>query len=121
MSRKATPVYGQTDHHKRPKSETVLSTWLRVNGKSRFALAREIGCDPKMVGYWADGRSLPSLIFAFKLERATNGGVPLESWLATEIGRLQWNNNRRNWSRWMEQRREGQRRRRLNGQAAQTG
>lgn len=98
------PIYSDLPRQKRPVSDTPLAAWLSVNGMSRFAFAREVGCDPNMVQLWANGRCLPSLVYAFKIDRATRGGVPPASWLGTELGRLTWNNTGRDWDRLDQQR-----------------
>jgi hypothetical protein len=49
-----------------------------------------VGCNPKMVDYWADGRCIPSLPYAFRIESITKGGVSAATWLGTPQGRLLW-------------------------------
>ena len=97
MARTATPVYGRTPAHKRPKGDTPLSIWLERTGTTKFTLAKALGCDPKMVGRWADGRALPGLVYAILLERVTQGGVLVYSWEATDLFRLAKNNNGVDW------------------------
>jgi hypothetical protein len=33
---------------------------------------------------------MPSLAAAFRIERATQGGVPVSSWLSTHLGKAEW-------------------------------
>jgi transcriptional regulator with XRE-family HTH domain len=74
----------------RPGTETPLFLWLRGQGLSVSAFAKAIGVDPKAAGYWINGRALPSLVNAFKVEKYTNGQVPVSSWLGTELGIATW-------------------------------
>lgn len=104
MARKATPVYGKTPAHKRPKGDTPLRVWISRTGTSHFALARALGCDPKMIGRWADGRALPGLYYAIELERVTQGGVLVYSWAGTELYTLIKSNNGVDWDKLDDQR-----------------
>lgn len=112
MARTPTPLYGSKPAHKRPRSDTPLSVWISRTGTSRYALAKELGCDPKMVGRWCDGRALPGLVYAIELERVTKGGVLVHSWAGTELFRLASNNNGVDWDVLMGQRLEEKRRNR---------
>lgn len=69
---------------------TPLRAWLDATGTSRYALAKELNCDPKLVKRWTEGVAIPHLVYAFKLEQATQGGVPVASWLGTTLGRELW-------------------------------
>ncbi len=64
--------------------------WFRASGQTVFALARAIGADPKTVYHWMYGQCIPELVYAFKIEAVTEGGVGVESWLGTELAQLQW-------------------------------
>ncbi len=75
---------------KRPKSETPLMVWFRASGQTIYSLARAIGADPKTVYHWMYGQCIPELVYAFKIEAVTEGGVGVESWLGTELAKLQW-------------------------------
>lgn len=88
--RPAPLYYGNTPANKRPINQTLLHTWLKQHGISRNGFARMVGCNPKMVDYWSDGRCIPNLIYAFQIEAVTEGGVSADSWLGTEAGRLAW-------------------------------
>lgn len=68
----------------------MLLSWLKSHGVSKNKFAKIIGSSPRMVDWWCDGRSLPGLIYAFIIERATEGGVAVEMWLGTEIGKQFW-------------------------------
>jgi len=59
-------------------------------GWSNKAFAATLGLERKRVEYWRNGQALPTLIWAFKLERTTGGKVPASSWLATELGQAAW-------------------------------
>lgn len=84
------PHLAKLVRYKRPGAETPLSVWLRTRGITQYQFAKVIGCSPKAVEWWASNRSMPGLVYAFKIERATQGGVPISSWLGTELGRLMW-------------------------------
>ena len=86
--------------------ETPLQAWLKMTGRSKYSIAKEMGVDPKIVTVWVSGRGLPSLLNAFKIEKATKGGVPAVSWLGTELGRILWNNSGTDWERLVGQRRQ---------------
>ena len=88
--RPSPPIAGK-NARKRPPSITPLSLWLKANQKSQCSLARDLGCDPKLVKLWTTGRVIPGLVYAFKIERQTEGGVPASSWLGTPLGREMWN------------------------------
>jgi hypothetical protein len=110
MGRTATPLYGGKEPNKRPKCETPLGVWIESTGTSRFSLAKQLGCDPKMVQRWTDGRALPGLVYAIELERVTQGGVLVYSWAGTELYKMIRNNNGVDWDVLIEQRRAEQRR-----------
>lgn len=91
MPRSPLPEYlAALPRHKRPTAETALSTWLRARGITQYQFARTIGADERAVGFWACNKSLPTLVFAFRIEQATQGGVPVSSWLGTTLGRILW-------------------------------
>lgn len=76
----------------RPKSETPLLVWFRASGLSVMEFSREIGADPKSVYHWMYGQVIPEVVYAFKIEAVTRGGCPVESWLGTELAKMQWQN-----------------------------
>ncbi len=84
--------YGETElpPHKRPKEETFLRKWLVANGISQGRLARAVGTTTRAISMWALGQVIPDLINAYLIEHATKGGVPVSSWLSTEIARKTW-------------------------------
>lgn len=87
---KPIPIYGKLPANKRPISRTLLHFYLQQHAISRSAFARKMGCNPNMVDYWCDGRCVPSLLYAFMIEKVTEGGVPAAAWLGTDVGRMQW-------------------------------
>lgn len=106
------------DDDSRPPSTTALSIWLKANGVSRYEMARRVKADPKQVKTWETGRVLPNLVYAFRIEQATKGGVPASSWLGTPLGRMMWNTIGLDWAKWMakkaeEDKRNGRRRKGL--------
>jgi hypothetical protein len=91
--------------------ETPLSKWMRESHVSAYEVAKRARISYKQVCKLRDGESLPSLVSAFRIDQATKGGVPPVAWLATPLGRKAWAEDH-NWERWMEQRREEQKRNR---------
>ena len=75
----------------RPVERSALAMWLRVRGISKARFASSLGCSKKSLDFWCDGQVVPTLIWAFRIERATGGGVPAVSWLGLEIAKTQWN------------------------------
>lgn len=88
--------------NKRPKSETPLLAWFRASGHTVVGFARALNCDPKSVYLWMYGQVIPELVYAFKIESLTEGGVPVESWLGTELAQLQWKHIHCNWEKYSE-------------------
>lgn len=78
--------------NERPMCETALRIWMSETGTTAATIARQVGRARALVGWWADGKQMPSLIDAFKLEQLSEGKVPVASWLGTELGQHLWNN-----------------------------
>lgn len=87
------------------EERTLLHYWLEKRDTSYYDFAKRIGHDPKTVNDLANGRRLPSYILAYKIQDVTEGGVPAESWLGTEIGRIRWNEVSFDWERWQKAKR----------------
>lgn len=87
----ALPITGKLRPHQRPVERTLLYAWLKAHQVSMKTLRDRVGCAPKMVDYWCNGQCIPSLPYAFQIEKVTDGGVPATSWLGTEMGRIAWN------------------------------
>lgn len=66
---------------------TVLSTYLRDRGISDEDFAPLIGRDRSMVNKLRHGRLRPTLDLADAIERATDGNVPIRSWLLSDATR----------------------------------
>lgn len=88
----------------RPSNPTPLAEWMRRHGISGYEMAKRTGASPSSVVAWAEGRTFPTLIAAFKIAAATKDGVPVSSWLGTEIGRRTWEDFGIDWARWDTQR-----------------
>lgn len=73
-------------------SDTALARWLYRNKMSAFAFAAKLRMNPQSVNNWVKGRVLPSLVVAFKIDELTKGEVPASSWLATAVGKWQYEN-----------------------------
>lgn len=74
----------------REPEETLLNRWMLKHGVTVRGLAESLGCCTQIVHYWRNGQQLPSLVYAFKLEKFTKGAVPVSSWLGTRVGKLAW-------------------------------
>lgn len=74
----------------RPIEETAFAVWLKAHGITKNGAARLLGCAPRMIDLWCTGRVIPSLIYAFGIEAFTEGGVSVDMWLGTQIGRHNW-------------------------------
>lgn len=83
--------------------ETPLAAWMRREAVSPYEVARRTGISYKQICQYRDGRALPSLVSAFKIERATNGAVSPVLWLGTPLGRHHWE-KRTDWDKWQETR-----------------
>ncbi len=83
--------------------ETPLAAWARRTGISMYEVTRRTGISYKQVCQYRDGRALPSLVSAFKLERATEGAVAPVLWLGTPLGRHMWDRHS-DWEKWQETR-----------------
>lgn len=72
---------------KRTGCPTPLNEWLLVSGVSIGELARGCGVERNTVKAWKRGTALPSLVCAVLLQQVTKGGVPVASWMGTELAR----------------------------------
>lgn len=54
------------------------------------SLAEAAGLDRQTLQHVADGKQLPSLLAAFRLDAVTQGAVPVASWLGTDLARSLW-------------------------------
>lgn len=92
MPRKAVPLYGGTPQSvsTRVGCPTPLDEWLIQNGVASTTLARRIGCHLRMVDHWRLGKVMPGLVYAFRIEQATGGGVPVAAWMGTERAKAEW-------------------------------
>ena len=92
-------MWGNTDADSRPKAETPLLLWCNAHGVSVFEVARGIRRDPKTLYRIAPNQQMPSLVLAFQLEKYSEGGIAVEQWLGTELGRLLWNTEGVDWEK----------------------
>lgn len=76
--------------NQRPPCDTPLMAWCEANDISIGAIARAVGVSYVAASLWATGRCLPHLVNAYKIERITHGGVPVSSWLGTEVAKAEW-------------------------------
>lgn len=96
----------------RPKHRTPLLDWMEEQGLRDWDLAKKIGCGPMAISYWKWNQVLPDLIHARKLEIATQGAVPMLSWLGTPYGKERYDKvanwekiARPGWAEWSEKKR----------------
>ncbi len=98
------PMMEYVKANDRPIQPTALDFYMKSRGISLFEFGRRLQVDWSAVKSWCNGQALPTLVNAFKIEKFTEGNVPAESWLSTDIGRIQWNTPGRNWDRLEKQR-----------------
>lgn len=72
-----------------PYERTRLDEWLHARDISRRRFAKFIGVHVDTVTRWCYGSSMPTLVGAFVIEKATNGSIPVEYWLGTILGRAE--------------------------------
>ena len=65
---------------KTTKGARALDKWLETHGL--LALALKLGVDKSYLSHLRSGRRRPSLETAGKIERATEGAVPVAAWTA---------------------------------------
>lgn len=91
------------------KLDSPLEFYCTSNGISLFRAAEEIGVNYGTARRLWNGRGLPSLPVAFRMESWSKGGVPAVSWLGTEVGRAA-TTQCADWQRWRLKRAEEHRR-----------
>lgn len=57
-----------------------LATYLESTGISQNEFARRIGTSGAAVCRWVSGKRTPTAQWAFAIERATKGKVPMRAW-----------------------------------------
>lgn len=72
-----------------PYERTALDEWLYKRRISRPRFAKFLGVHPDTVTRWCYGSSMPTLVGAFCIEKATAGAVPVEYWLGTILGKAE--------------------------------
>lgn len=96
--------------------ETPVARFLRVGNVSAYALAKLVGTSYKQMCNWRDGLALPGVINAIKLERVTNGEIPVVAWLSTPLGQKAWE-HKADWDTWQSQRKAAEAKRRARNAA----
>lgn len=69
---------------------------MKQRGISRAQAAKTLGCATRMIDLWQYGQVIPGLVYAFAIEMWTEGGVSVDSWLGTSLGRFTWEEFKRN-------------------------
>lgn len=69
---------------------TTLDDWRVSKGWSLELLSKKLGITLVTVRRWCRGQTVPSLPLAFWIEYVTKGGVPVVSWMATRIGKSEF-------------------------------
>lgn len=75
---------------KRPISESPLQAYLKKHDVSRAEFSARVGASLMTVVAWCQGRVLPSLVYAYRIDEETGGEVSPAMWLGTELGRAAW-------------------------------
>lgn len=57
-----------------------LSDWLTRNDRTQRWLARQVGVSPITVTRWRTLKHTPALPTLYRIERLTNGEVPVAAW-----------------------------------------
>jgi transcriptional regulator with XRE-family HTH domain len=60
---------------------SILSNYLKETGLLQAEFAAKVGVGQGTISRLANGTMNPGLPLAIKIERATGGSVPVESWL----------------------------------------
>ena len=74
---------------------TPLQDWMDMHSVSNTEMAGRVGLTRVNMLRLVEGRGIPSLVTAVKVEQATGGDVPCESWLKTPLGKNAWTNRDR--------------------------
>ena len=61
-----------------------FATYVKAVATSRSDLAKEMGISRPYLSLILTGRRRPSLELAIRIERLTDGAVPVSSWIANE-------------------------------------
>lgn len=70
------------------KHGSALAIWLNRNGMTSREFMRRVGITGfKKMSTLLDGTETPQLVLAFEIERVTEGGVPMEAWMASKHAR----------------------------------
>lgn len=68
-------------------NESLLADYLNEHAESQSAFARRAGVSESALSDWLRGRRNPDVTSAVAIERATDGAVPVESWVRQNDGR----------------------------------
>lgn len=72
------------------KAATALEAWLIENERSSRWLAKVIGVNYFTALGWIAGRWVPSIASAARIERVTEGVIPIVSWLSSPPAKKAW-------------------------------
>lgn len=61
-----------------------LNQWMAVNRINAAKVAQRLGVSRAAVSRWINGKTMPSLAVAVKLERLSVGMVPASCWVGGE-------------------------------------
>lgn len=73
---------------------------MKTNQCSIRTIGKAIRAQHTQVKAWMEARALPNLVFAFRIDQYTKGGVPASSWLGTPLGRNLWHSMGTDWDEW---------------------
>lgn len=70
------------------KHNSALALWLNRVGMTSREFMRRVGITGfGKMGKLLDGTETPQLVLAYEIERITEGGVPMEAWMASKHAR----------------------------------
>lgn len=77
------PPQGTTKAHR-----SLLGIWLNRVGMTSREFMRRLGNNStSLMSGMLDGRTAPTLVIAYEIDRLTEGGVPMESWMSAKQSR----------------------------------
>lgn len=58
-----------------------LQQYFKTTGVMKAFFANKIGTTPTTISAWLSGKTVPSIKFAFEIEKATSGFVKAQDWI----------------------------------------
>lgn len=79
-----------TQANDRRGGKTEFKRWMEAQGLTAPEVAKQLGVSKGTVRLWANGKLVPGLIHAYRIEVLTNYKVPWLSWLESPTGEHLW-------------------------------